>query len=98
MEYQRTESTCCAQFTCEKNIEAVTFFKIYNAHQKHEATFNRNVLLGVVGTDKVVAIFFYLQSRSADLLRCCCTLSPGIACAVLRAKFEKGNGTSLNHP
>ena len=90
----------CTVLHAKKCIKAVTYFKINNAQrQKHETTFNRFVLLGVVGTDKVVAIFTYLQAESADLLRFCSALSPGNTCAVVRAKFDnKYMGTNSTTP
>ena len=55
--------------------------------QKHATSFNRFLLLGVSGTDSVIAIFTYTQQESAELLRFCDSLTPGSTCALIRGKF-----------
>ena len=55
--------------------------------QKHETSFNRFLLLGVSGTDSVIAIFTYTQQESDELLRFCDSLTPGSTRALIGGKF-----------
>ena len=79
----------CTILHAKKCSKAVTFFKMTHGQKnKHETTFNRFVLLGVLGKDKVVAVFTYTQVESVELLRFCINLTPGSACAMIRPKFD----------
>ena len=44
--------------------------------------------MGVLESNKAVAVFTYTQSESAELLRSCSALTPGSPSAVIRAKFD----------
>ena len=55
---------------------------------KQETTSNRFVLLGIVGKDKVVAVFACTQLERVELLRFCNNITPGIAVAMIRPNFD----------
>ena len=84
----------------KKCIKTVSYFKVTNGQRsKHESDFNRFVLLGVLGSDKVGAIFTTNQTDSAQLLRYCNKLVPGAVRALIRPKFEsKYMGTTSATP
>ena len=90
----------CTLLYAKKCVKSVSYFKLTNGQkQKQEATFNRFVLLGVIGKEKVMAIFTYTQLESAELLRYCSALQPGNACALIRPKFDnKYMGSSSTTP
>ena len=80
----------CTVLHVKKCTKAVSYFKVTNGQKsKQETTFNRFVLLGVVGRDKVVAVFTNNQVEKVELLRFCNHLQPGSACGMIRPiKFD----------
>ena len=90
----------CILLHAKKCVKAVSYFKMSQGQkQRHETSFNRFLLLGVLGTDKVIAIFTYNQQESVELLRFCDHLTPGKTCALIRGKFDhKFMGTVSTTP
>ena len=90
----------CTMLHAKKCTKTTTFYKVSNGQRsKHETAFNRFIMLGVLGSDKIVAVFTTNQSESVQLLRYCNKLLPGALCAVLRPKFEcKYMGSSSATP
>ena len=74
---------------CQKVYESCYIFqKDPWLENERETTFNRFVLLGFVGKDKVVAVFACTQLERVELLRFCNNLTPGSACAMIRPKLD----------
>ena len=85
--FHRPEISTVHLVACKK-VHKTVFYKLSQGlKQKHETSFNRFLLLGVSGTDSVIAIFTYTQQESAELLRFCDSLTPGSTCALMRGKF-----------
>ena len=83
--------------TCEKVYQSSIIF-LYDQWTKNklETTFNQFILLGFVGTEKVVAVFTYNQVESVELPRFWNKLQPGSAYAIIRPEFDqKFKGQSL---